>query len=252
MLADEEAAGDVVQREGLRQVVPDVVQDGGHPEKVLVADGLTGGGGVQGGAHPDEQVQKGDGLVDVAAEGTIVFIALQSLKKLNNFRHLLHIQGDAAKGVLGHLGKVGLGGGQLGQGLSADVQHIAGVEAGGNGAVQGVLPDEVQRAPAQGVDLVVDEDIARTGQGQEQLKMIVEMEAAHAPGLVVIELKMEFNIGHRTTSVNRQNGAEEKKTGKRAEVPALFRPFRGGATFFHMLALYHGRRRYANFLLNYK
>ncbi len=217
-----EAAGDVVQGEGLGQVVPDVVQNGGDPEKVLVADGLAGCGGVEGGRHPDQQVEQRNGLIDVAAEGTVVFIALQGLKQLNNLRHFLHIQGDAPEGVLGHLGEVGLGSGELGEGLAADVQDVPGVKAGGDGAVQGVFTDEVQRAPAQRIDLVVDKNVARTGQGKEQLEVVVKVEAAHAPGLVVVELKMEFYIGHRATSVNRENGVKRKDRGEKPAVSMLF------------------------------
>ena len=125
---------------------------------------------------------------------------------LNNFRHFLHIQGHPAEGILGHLSKVGLGGGELGEGLPADVQHVPGVEAGGDGAVEGIGSDEVQGAPAQGVDLVVDKDVAGAGEREEQLEVVVEVEAAHAPGLIVIELKMKFYIGHRATSVNGQIG----------------------------------------------
>ena len=51
VLADVELAGDLVQGEWLGQVVTDVVQDGGDPEKVLVLDGLPGSGGVEGGGQ---------------------------------------------------------------------------------------------------------------------------------------------------------------------------------------------------------
>ena len=89
---------------------------------------------------------------------------------------------------MGQLGKIGLGGGQLIQGLSADVQDVPGMKTGGHGAVEGVLADEVQGAPLKGIDLVIDEDIARTGQGQEKLEMVVKVQPAHVPGVVVIEL----------------------------------------------------------------
>ena len=70
----------------------------------------------------------------------------------------------------------------------ADVEHIPGVEAGSDGAVEGVLPDEVQGAPLEGIDLVVDEDVSRAGQGEQELVVVVEMEAAHVPGHIVIQL----------------------------------------------------------------
>ena len=89
---------------------------------------------------------------------------------------------------MGQLGKIGLGGGQLIQGLSADVQDVPGMKTGGHGTVEGVLADEVQGAPLKGIDLVIDEDIARTGQGQEKLEMVVKVQPAHVPGVVVIEL----------------------------------------------------------------
>ena len=79
-------------------------------------------------------------------------------------------------------------GGQLGKGLPADMEDIPGVEAGGDGAVEGVLPDEVQGAPLEGIDLVVDEDVSWAGQGEQELVVVVEMEAAHVPGHIVIQL----------------------------------------------------------------
>ena len=91
MLADIELAGDLVQGEGVGQVVPDIVQNGGHPQKVLVSDGLAGSGGVQGGGHIDQQVQQSGHLVDVAAEGAVVFVAFQGLKQLDQAGHLLCI-----------------------------------------------------------------------------------------------------------------------------------------------------------------
>ena len=68
------------------------------------------------------------------------------------------------------------------------LEDIPGVEAGGDGAVEGVLPDEVQGAPLEGIDLVVDEDVSRAGQGEQELVVVVEMEAAHVPGHIVIQL----------------------------------------------------------------
>ena len=68
------------------------------------------------------------------------------------------------------------------------MEDIPGVEAGGDGAVEGVLPDEVQGAPLEGIDLVVDEDVSRAGQGEQELVVVVEMEAAHVPGHIVIQL----------------------------------------------------------------
>lgn len=97
-------------------------------------------------------------------------------------------RGGTAEAVVGQLGQVGLGGGQLGKGLPADMEDIPGVEAGGDGAVEGVLPDEVQGAPLEGIDLVVDEDVSWAGQGEQELVVVVEMEAAHVPGHIVIQL----------------------------------------------------------------
>ena len=77
-----------------------------------------------------------------------------------------------------------------------DVQHIPGVGACGHGPVEGVFPNQVEGTPAQGVNLVVDEDIAGAGEGKEQLIEVVEMQAAHIPGLVMVELQMKFDICH--------------------------------------------------------
>ena len=186
VFADIEAAGDLIQGEGLGEVVPDIVQDGGHPKKILVADGLAGGGGVEGGGHPEQQIEQSHRLPHITAEGTVIFIALQGLEKLNDLGHGPGVQGGAAEGVLGQVGEIGLGGGQLHQGFAADVQDVAGMEAGGHGAVKGVFSNEIQGAPAQGVYLVVDKNIARTGQRQKQFVMVMEMEPAHIPGVVVI------------------------------------------------------------------
>ena len=82
------------------------------------------------------------------------------------------------------------------------MEHIAGVKTLGHSAVKGIFTDEVQGAPLKGVDLVIDKDIAGAGQGQQKLKMIVKMEPAHMPGLVVVELKVELYIGHIETSVH--------------------------------------------------
>ena len=196
MLAEIELPGDQVQGEGLGQVVADVVQDGGDPEKVLAPDGVPGGGGVQDGGHLEEQVQQGDGLVDVAAEGAVVLVALQGLEALDEGDHLVvgHVRPE--KGGLGHPAEVGLGGGQGGQGLPADVEHIAGVKAGGDGAVEGVLPDEIEGAPAQGIDLVVDKNVAGTGEGKEKFTVVVKMQPAHAPVVIVVQLQVKVDLGH--------------------------------------------------------
>ena len=58
------------------------------------------------------QVQKSDGLADVAAEASVVFVALQGLEKLNNLSHLLRIELRAAEGDLPQLRQIGLGCGQ--------------------------------------------------------------------------------------------------------------------------------------------
>ena len=98
------------------------------------------------------------------------------------------------------MGKIGLGSGQLCQGLSADVQYIAGMKTRGDGAVQGIFADQIQRGPVQGVDLVTDENIARTDQRQHQFDIIVKVQAAHVPSFVVVELKMKFHIVHSVSS----------------------------------------------------
>lgn len=165
---------------------------------------------------PQQQLQQGGDLPDVAAEGAVVLVALQSLEQLHQMGHLLVAQRCAEEGALGQPGKVGLGGGQFRQGAPADVQHIPGVEAGGDGAVQGVLSDEVQGAPAQGVDLVVDEDVAGADQGQHQLHIVVKVQPGDVPGLVVVELKMEFHVVHREPScrrVRRKTAVLEKTYG---------------------------------------
>ena len=76
------------------------------------------------------------------------------------------------------------------------MEYVPGVKAGGNGAVEGIFPNEVEGAAAQGVDLVVDKNIAGAGEGEQELAVVVEMETAHAPRVVVIELQVEINLGH--------------------------------------------------------
>ena len=108
MLADEEPAGNLIQGQGLSQVVPDIVQDGRHPQKVLVADGLAGGGGVEDRGDADQQVEQGNGLVDVAAEGAVVFVAPRGSKQLDNPDHLpVVISAGGTRRF--QLGQVGLG-----------------------------------------------------------------------------------------------------------------------------------------------
>ena len=89
MLADKKFPSDLVQREGIGQIVPDIVQNGSDAEKILIADGLSGGGGVEQGGYLDQKVQKRHGLVDVAAEAAVIFVALQGLKALDDADHLL-------------------------------------------------------------------------------------------------------------------------------------------------------------------
>ena len=61
-------------------------------------------------------------------------------------------------------------------------------------AVEGALPDEVEGPPVEGVDLVADEDVPRTGEGEEELAVVVEVEPAHVPGLVVVQLQVKFHV----------------------------------------------------------
>ena len=75
------------------------------------------------------------------------------------------------------------------------MQHIPGVEAVGNGAVQSVFPDEIEHAPLQGIDLIIDKNIARTGQGEQQLEEIMKVEPTHTPSVVLAELNMKFHRG---------------------------------------------------------
>ena len=189
----------------------------------------------------------------VAAEGAVVLVPLQGLKQLDDLRHLPGAQVGAAEAVVGELGEIGLGGGQLGEGLPADVQHIAGVKARGHGAVQGILADEIQGAPGQGVDLVIDENIARTGQGKEQLIVVVKVEPAHIPGVVVIELKVKFYVGHGNLSLiphcgRRGRSAPGGWAGRRGKIRE--NPARNGVLAVELRVLYHARGRYANFLPN--
>jgi hypothetical protein len=44
--------------------------------------------------------------------------------------------------------------------------------------------------------LVVDEDITRTGQGEQQLQKGVEMESTHVPAIILVQLKVKFYICH--------------------------------------------------------
>ena len=158
-------------------------------------DGLSGSGGIQGRSYPNQQIEQGHHLMDVAAEGTVVFIALQGLEQLDDLGHLHTVQVSPAEGVVGELGEIGLNGGQLHQGFTADVEDIPGVRPGGHGPVEGVLPNEVQGAPAKGVHLVVDKDVAGAGQREEEFEVVMKMEPAHVPGVVVVELQMKLHIG---------------------------------------------------------
>ena len=63
VLADIKMAGNPVQRKRFRQIIPDIVQDGGYPQKILVADGFTRGGGVEGGRHADQQIEQVDNRI---------------------------------------------------------------------------------------------------------------------------------------------------------------------------------------------
>ena len=51
------------------------------------------------GGHLEQQVQQGHGLVDVAAEAAVVFVALQGLKELDDLDHLLVGHGGRRKAV---------------------------------------------------------------------------------------------------------------------------------------------------------
>ena len=114
VLADVELAGDLVQGEGLGEVVADVVQNGGHPKEVLVAHSLARGGRSEHRGHPQQQVEQGHRLADVAAEAAVVFVALQGLEELDDGDHLLVAHGGPKKTIPGQAGEVGLGGGQQG------------------------------------------------------------------------------------------------------------------------------------------
>ena len=105
-----------------------------------------------------------------------------------------------------------------------NMEHIPGVEALCHSAVEGVFSNEIQRPPAQGVDLVADENIPRADQGEEQLTVVVEVQPAHVPGLVVVQLQMEFHVCH---------------------VGYLL-------PLVETALLYHASSRYANFMLNYR
>jgi hypothetical protein len=99
------------------------------------------------------------------------------------------------------MGKVGLGCGKLAERFSADVQDVPGVETVGHGTVEGAFADEIQRTALQRINLIVNENVARTCQREQNLKMVVKVQSAHAPGLVLIQLEIEFDICHRMTSV---------------------------------------------------
>jgi hypothetical protein len=81
------------------------------------------------------------------------------------------------------------------------MQDIPGVKAVGHGAVKRALANEVEGAALQRINLIIYENIARTGEGKHDLKIIMKMQSAHAPGLVLIQLEIEFDICHRMTSV---------------------------------------------------
>lgn len=202
VLADEKLARDLIQGEGIGEVVPDIIEDGGYPQKILVANGLAGGGDAEHGGDFQQKVEQSHRLMDITAEIAVVFVALQSLKQLDDLGHLGAVQGGAAEGVAGEMDEIGLGGGQGAERLAADVQDIAGVGAGGHGTVEGIFTDEIKGSALQGIDLVVDENIARACQREQDLKMIVKMQSAHAPGLILVQLEIEFNICHRMTSIN--------------------------------------------------
>ena len=123
-------------------------------------------------------------------------MAMYTLEQLNDLCHLLPVQLRTAERGVTQTDQVGLGGGQLGQGLFADVKHIPGVEALGHSAVKGVLANQVQSAPAQRVDLIADKNIPRADQRKQQLTVVMEVQPAHVPGLVMVQLQMKFYINH--------------------------------------------------------
>ena len=71
------------------------------------------------------------------------------------------------------------------------------MKAGGHGAVQGVLPDEIQSPAAQGIDLIADKDVSGAGKGKKQLAVVMKVQPAHVPGVVVIQLQVKFHVCHR-------------------------------------------------------
>jgi hypothetical protein len=70
------------------------------------------------------------------------------------------------------------------------------MESVDDGAVQGVFTDELEHATLQGIDLIVDENIARTGQREQQLEKVMKVQPAHTPGVVLTELNMKFDGSH--------------------------------------------------------
>ena len=68
VFADEKLARDLIQGEGIGEVVPNIIQDGSYPQKVLVADGFTGGGDAEHGGNLEQKIKQSHRLMDITAE----------------------------------------------------------------------------------------------------------------------------------------------------------------------------------------
>ena len=55
----------------------------------------------------------------------------------------------------------------------------------------------------QGIDLIVDKDIACAGHGQQQLEIVMEVQAAHGPVVMLAQLGMELDRRHKNLPLPR-------------------------------------------------
>lgn len=200
VLANEKFPCNLIQCQWFGQVVPDVIQNGSYPQKVLVADGFSRTGYAEHGGNFEQKIEQSDGLVDITAKIAIILVAFQCLEKLDDFGHLCAVQRGTAESVAGKMDKVSLGRREIAEGFPADMENVTGVGSHGHGAVQGIFTNEVKGSALQGIDLIVDEDVAWACKGKQEFVMIMEMKSAHVPSIVLIEREVEFNIIHRHTS----------------------------------------------------
>ena len=70
------------------------------------------------------------------------------------------------------------------------------------GAARGIGKAIALKFAAEGAniaftDLVIDENVSRAGEGKQKLIMVMEMESAHVPGVIMVQLQVKFHVCHR-------------------------------------------------------